>query len=175
MAFTVEDGTGVTGANSYVTVAYADAFFADRGNAAWAALANDAAKQPLLVQATDYTEVLYARRYIGEMTPTYPLSWPRTDTGDWLDTAYADDEIPDVLKRAICLYAVEAISGPLMPTPAIDDTGLPVVTTMKKVGPIEKEFKVVPGNTKPMAVRPYPLADGMIASLLRPAGPRVIR
>lgn len=176
MTFTVEDGTGVAGALSYVDVTYADSFFAARGDTAWAALATDASKQVYLVRATDYIEILYSHRFIGDKAlAANPLSWPRINTGDWLDTAYADDEIPDILKKAQCLYAVEAINGPLMPTPAIDDTGFAVITTRKQVGPIQKDFRVVPGQTGRLIVRPYPLADGMIAPLLRPGGGRVIR
>ena len=54
MAFVTEDGTGLAEANSYVSVAEADAYHADRGNAAW--IGEDSAKQSALIKATDYLE-----------------------------------------------------------------------------------------------------------------------
>ena len=175
MAFTVEDGTGVVGANSYVSVAYADEFFSDRGNSEWQG--TDAVKQSLLIEATDYIEMVYGRRFIGEMADTaQALSWPRSGTDDYLDSAYAADEIPTVLKRACCRYALQSlISGPLAPTPVVDETGLPVVTTRKAVGPIEKEFRLAGSSSRPAQFRSYPAADGLMASLLIPGSGQVIR
>lgn len=176
MAFTVEDGTGVANANSYVSLAYADAYFADRANAVWDAIATDAEKESLLVQATDYVEVLYARRFIGEMAlATNPLSWPRINTGDYLDVAYADDEIPEPLKKGVCLYALQAKSGPLMPVPVVDDSGLTVVTTRKAVGPIEKEFRVAGASGRAQLTRSYPMPDAMMTTLLIPGSGRAFR
>lgn len=175
MAFTVEDGTGVVGANSYVSVAYADEFFADRGKASWQG--SDAVKQGHLIEATDYIEMLFARRFIGEMTATdQALSWPRTGTGDYLDVAYGDNEIPDILKRACCQYALQALTGgPLAPTPVVDETGLAVLTTRKAVGPIEKEFRPAGSSSRPAPFRSYPAADGLMKTLLIPGSGQVIR
>ena len=36
MAFVVEDGTGLSNSNSFVAVAFADSYFADRNQTAWA-------------------------------------------------------------------------------------------------------------------------------------------
>ena len=50
MAFIVEDGTGVEDANSYTSVAFADAYFADRNNTTWSG-ASVADKEFALVKA----------------------------------------------------------------------------------------------------------------------------
>lgn len=170
MAFTVEDGTIVAGANSYTTIAYADAYFEDRDNTVWAVVVDDADKEGYLIRATDYIESVYGRRFIGEMVETdQPLSWPRTDADP-----YADDVIPDRLQKAACEYALRAIDGPLMPDPAIDATGFSSVVKKKVVGPIEKEFEIY--GSSAMTVRPYPAADALIAPLIMPgSGTRVIR
>lgn len=175
MAFVVEDGTGVAGANSYVSVAYADEYFADRGRTDWAG--TDAVKQGKLIEATDYIETLYARRFIGEMAdPAQPLSWPRTGTGDYLDVAFADDEIPEVLKKACCQYAIQALlKGPLLPAPEVQASGFAVVTTREAVGPIETEYRAVGSTGRPQLVRAYPAADALMVSLLTPGSGRVIR
>lgn len=178
MPFTVEDGTGVAGANSYVSAEYAADYFSLRNKTDWPAIpANLAQVQGLLIEATDYIEAIYARRFIGEMAdPAQALSWPRIDTGDYLDVAYADDVIPDVLKRACCQYAYQALlGGPLMPTPEVQASGFAVVTTREAVGPIETEYRAVGTNGRPVLVRSYPAADSLMGSLLLPANARVIR
>lgn len=171
MAFTVEDGTGVTGANSYASVAFADAYFAERGNAVWEAIADEADKQTYLIRATDYIENFFGRRFIGEMVATdQALSWPRTCA-----SPYASDVIPLRLQRATAEYALRAINGPLAPDPSVDASGFAMVTTRKAVGPLEKEFRPV-GSNRAALVRAYPEADALIALLLRPgAGARVTR
>ena len=68
MAFTVEIGTGIVGANSYVTVAEANDYLADRGRSAengWQSLAGSA-KQSALIKATDYIEQRYSGRFSGQ-------------------------------------------------------------------------------------------------------------
>lgn len=168
MAFTLEDGTGVVDANSYVDVAFADAYFADRGITAWTGTAD--LKKTWFIQATDYVEGRFGRRFIG--TPTNEnqgLHFPVNDV-DELD----EDEIPVKLKRAICEYAIRAKTAPLAPDPTIDASGVAVVTVGKKLGPLEKTFQVV-GSGVPALFRPYPAADMLLAGLLIPSSGRVTR
>lgn len=118
MSFTVEDGTVVSGANSYVSVAYADTYHDDRSNASWANI-NTAQKQSALIKATDYIEQTYELRWIGwRISEIQPLSWPRGfHDPDLYDTAYEiSGEIPDKIKQAVCLLALESISSDLNPT-----------------------------------------------------------
>ncbi len=176
MAFTVEDGTGLPGANSYASVDFADDYFAERAIAAWTG--EDAAKQAWLIQAADYIEQVFAWRFIGsKLTDEQGLAWPRKDavTNDGVDLE--DGVMPIPLLRATCQYALRAINGPLMPDPTIDATGFSVVTTRKKVGPIEKEFTVMGSSGNPILVRSYPAADTLLTNLLRRGigGTRVIR
>lgn len=109
MAFTVETGSIVAGANSYVPVAYADAYHSDRGNAAWTGA--DAVKEAALIKATDYIEQIYAERWGGGLVLLdQPLSWPRV--GFWEPDS---TEIPDRLKQAVCILALEALTDDLNP------------------------------------------------------------
>ena len=105
MALVVEDGTGVEGANSYLTVAELRAFAGDRG----LTLPTDSEVEKLLVKATDYLEL---KSYIGDRaSDNQGLSWPRTQTANpyW----QYDDLIPTKLKTAQSLLAVEAMNGEL--------------------------------------------------------------
>lgn len=165
--FIVEDGSGVPGANSYVTLAYAQAYFADRSRSAEFE-GTDEQRQGWLVQGTDYVERWSTRFLSTPFFTAQPLSFPRvyTQTGDaWM---------PDTLLRAVCEYAAHAKLGPLAPTPKVDATGHSVVMTSRKVGPIERGFAVVPGS-RVQTFRSYPAADSLLATLLRPANRRVIR
>lgn len=162
MAFVVEDGTGLADANSYASAAEADAYFLDRGNAAWTGA--NAVKESALIQATDYIETRFWGKFVGsQLTETQALSWPRTGF----------DEIPAGIKRACMEYAVRALSAPLAPDPAVPDSGITMATTRQEVvGAVVVEFEPV-GST-PMKHRPYPAADALLRRFLV-AQPLVIR
>jgi hypothetical protein len=169
--FTVEDGSVVPGANSYTSVAYATSYFADQGRAAEFD-GEEAAQQGWLVQATSYIETRFSTHF--RSTPyaaDQPLSFPRLWTAlDGSVTAW----MPDLLLKATCEYAARAKLGPLLPDPAVDRTGLSVVMTSRKVGPIERHFAVAPG-ARVATFRSYPAADALIARLLLPQNRQVIR
>ena len=105
MALVVEDGTGVEGANSYLTVAELRAFAGDRG----LTLPTDSEVEKLLVKATDYLEL---KSYIGDRaSDNQGLSWPRTrDTNPYWQYT---NIIPTKLKTAQSLLAFEAMNGEL--------------------------------------------------------------
>ncbi|MBF0374875.1 MAG: hypothetical protein HQL39_15825, partial [Alphaproteobacteria bacterium] len=63
MSLIVEDGSGLSDANAYVSLAYADGYHALRGNAAWAA-AGQPARESALVRATDHLDRAF--RWRGE-------------------------------------------------------------------------------------------------------------
>lgn len=134
MPLVVEDGTGITGANSYASVEFADAYFAERGNVVWEAIESTSDKERYLIQATDYIELVFGRRFIGDMVATdQALSWPR-----YYASPYSHTVIPIVLQKATAEYALRAIDGPLLPDLTVDANGFASVVTKKVVGPIEK-------------------------------------
>lgn len=168
MAFTVEDGTGVAGANSYVTLEFANDYFTERAVTAWTGA--DGVKQSALIRATDYIEGRFGARFIGTpTTDTQGLHFPVSDVSD-----YAEDEIPIKLKRAQCEYALRALTAELAPDPTVDESGVSVVTVKSKLGPLEEAFQVV-GSGVPQLVRAYPAADMLLTGLLGPAVTRVYR
>lgn len=165
MAFVVEDGTGLPNANSYSDVAYADEYFEERGITAWTG--DDAQKQAWLVQATDYIQQVFAARFVGvKATTEQALAWPRVFATARDGTDIADDIVPLAVIRACCQYALRAMQGPLMPDPLVSAEGYNVVTSRKKVGPIEKEFRVMGSSGSPILIRSYPAADSLLTGLL---------
>jgi len=107
MSLIVENGTIVSGAESYMSVAEADTYFANRGNSTWAALTTTE-KEVALRLGCDYMEANYSTRWCGEkVSETQPLSWPRSGT------FLANNVVPDVVKRANAELAVRSTSSSL--------------------------------------------------------------
>jgi len=153
--FAVEDGTGVAGANSYVSLADADTYFADRSNSTWAALDNTV-KQKGLLDATEYVGSLYRGSWLGSLYSTEQgLDWPRVGAYD--PEGRPLDGVPKDLQAAICRLALEsATNGDLVTS---QDRGGQV--KREKIGPIETEY----ADGAP-AGRTFPYLDDLLSSLV---------
>jgi len=110
MAFVVETGAGLSNSNSYASVASADSYFADRGEASWAALTTTA-KEQALVKATDYLEQTYRQSWKGfRVLSTQALSWPRLEVV--VDNfPVAANIVPTAVARACMEMAIRASAG----------------------------------------------------------------
>lgn len=129
MALTIEDGSIVEGADSYVTLAEARAYASARGVTL---PVEDGAVEILARKATDYLETF---AYAGKkVQATQPLKWPRKEvTLD--EEAWPEDEIPPSLKKAQNQTMMEIFAG-LDPLPSSD--GKAVIR--EKVDVIEVEY-----------------------------------
>lgn len=115
MSMVVENGTGLSNSNSYVSEAEADAYVLLRLVPDWANLTVER-KEASLVAATDYIEATYRQAFKGHrMGQTQALSWPRED-------AYVDgfevarNIVPDGVKKAAIELAILHSQGvPLLP------------------------------------------------------------
>lgn len=113
--FTVEDGTGLEEANTYCTVAFADAYHLQYGNpSAWSTLTT-AEKQDALRQATRIADDRYAHRWTGVRgSSEQALDWPRaygTDSaGNEIDSA----TLPTKLKQWTARAALDHANGSLV-------------------------------------------------------------
>jgi len=109
MAFTVEDGTGIEGANSYIDVAFADEYHDDRGNVSWSSL-TATQKQQVLIKASEYIDKRFGRRFRGtRQLKRQGLEWPRLSAFD--DDGFllsGEDEVPRQIKKATAEYAIRA-------------------------------------------------------------------
>jgi hypothetical protein len=164
--FTPEDGTGLADANSYIELAWADAYFTDRGNAAWAALSNDQ-KQQYLIQATDYIDARFGQFVRGcELSDTQALVFPRD----------LFEGIPTNVKKATAEYAVRASVAPLAPDLESDPSGYQVSRVREKVGPIEEQtdFAMIGSGSNRVYFKSYPAIDILMAPFIS-SGNKVIR
>jgi len=157
----VETGTGMAGAESYVTVAEADTYHTARGNeASWSDLDTDV-KEQFLRRATDYMIEVYRQRWKGRrLNFTQALDWPRygvqvEDIGYDRYIAYLPaNSVPQAVKNACAELALRAKSGELSP-----DIKREVVE--KTIGPI----RTVYAAGAPQYVR-YRAIDNLLAPML---------
>jgi len=161
MTLIVEDGTGLAGAESYVSVADADAYHAGRDNTAWAAISTTALKEAALRRATDYLGG-FAERWKGyRLTETQALDFPRCNVpkpGTGGASYYGSSEVPAPLVKACCELALRASAGDLS-----EDTGQEIIR--EKVGQLETEYQ--PGSR---AGSKFPAVDSLLGPLLTGSG-----
>lgn len=167
MAFIVEDGTGVAGANSLCDVAFADTYHADRANASWAS-STQAAKEAALIKATDYIEQRFGGRFKGRREhETQVLSFPRLYL--YTRDGVLVKGIPDRLKAAVSEYALKALTVSLFLEPEVDDRGLRVKRHREKVDVLEEEIEYAEAQTA-QVIREIPAADRLMADFITSAG-----
>lgn len=155
MAFIAEDGTGIAGANSLVPVAFADAYFADRGDESWEFALPDE-KQAALIIATDFVSHNFSFR--GERKfEEQELPFPRIIDGE--------KEMPSKMLKAVSEYAKRAIDGVLQPDPTFDAAGRQIKSSTNKLGPLSTTVTFTDFDPS-KKVLPFPKADAMLSSLL---------
>lgn len=134
MALTVEDGSIVTGADTYVTSADFVAYAATLG----ITIADDAATEVLLRKAFEYINSLEPRLLGIRTLKTQPNAYPR-DNLFIEDYAWDDDEIPRQVIMAQQLLALDLNDG-------VDIYNRPQSSMQpvrkQKVSVIEREFAV---------------------------------
>lgn len=134
MALIIEDGTGVVGANSYVTIdearAYALSRLIDLPSA-------DSELEALLISGYDFLN-FYEGQFVG--IRVFPLvqtgPWPRSEVTLY-GVPFPQEDIPAAVKTAQIQAAVAAGQGvELFPS----KTGAAI--SREKVGPLETEYAV---------------------------------
>ena len=139
MTLVVENGSIVSGANTYASVATADAYHTGRGNTAWVD-ADSEVKEPAILRAMDYIEAQnwLGMAYSGPVGGVgyQPLQWPRVDVYvGGFELAY--DEIPPKVISALCEAALVELVTPGALSVAIERGGAVI---REKVDVIETEY-----------------------------------
>ena len=153
MALTVEDGSIVAGADSYVTLAEYQAYGADRG---WTLGDDDAADEIVLRRGFDGINRLWDYRGIQVDDEAQAGEWPRYIEYDRFEYETPPDGIPPKVKQAQMELA-HVIQGGVDPFATV--TGV-VASTRAKAGPVETETTYQGGKSTPRLVA--------IEGLLRP-------
>ena len=159
---TVEDGTGLDSANSYVSVEDCNTYHSERGNTAWTG--DDTVKEAALIKATQYIDGRYRKRWRGiPISSSQALCWPREDIYDERDVEI--EGIPVRLKYAVCEAALRALTDDL--NPDLERGGR---IKREKVGPIETEYS---DNAPSRAV--IPVINDLLSGYLKANGLKVVR
>lgn len=154
MALEVEDGTGKTNSESFISVADTDTRHSNFGNTAWTG--TTAAKEQALRKATAFMEQAYRSRWKGNKhTVDQALSWPRNSVVVDGFVTIDSDVVPAEVKNACADLALKALAETLAP-----DLERGVVR--EKVGPIETEYD----RASPQAKR-FRAIDMMLAPFLK--------
>lgn len=163
MTLIVEDGTGVTGADSYVSSANTDAYAAIvPAGAQWLTVGTTSVKEDALRQAARYLDGTYATqaRLAGrKQYPTQGLAWPRLYCFDRDGYAVNSNFIHPLWIVAQQELAFRAIEYSLL-SPDIDRGGF---TSSERVGPIAVTYQP---NAPPF--RRYAYIDVILAPILSP-------
>ena len=162
MALIVEDGTGLSTAESYLSVSDADAYFSARNLTLWASADfSTAEKEACLRRATDYMGQVFRLRWAGQrVNATQALDWPRynvprQDYGVLAAPALYDSaSVPVEVKNACAEMAWRAAFGELY-----SDQGTPA--TSKTVGPITMTYAAGARQSKR-----YVAVEALLAPLL---------
>lgn len=162
MSLIVETGAGLANAESYISVADADAYnTAYVGNTTWANVATTTAMKELALRvATQYIDAKYNFKGY-KVKQAQALVWPRSevydDGGYWLDSAV----IPECVRRAVVEAAIRHIMGDLL-LGVQDKPGL-IASESVTVGPITTSKSYVAGRAQAKA---YPKITAMLKTVI---------
>lgn len=134
ITITIEDGSNVANANSFVTIAEVRAYAEARGVTLPVA---DDSLAVMLIKACDYLEA-QANRYQGEIAnDSQALQWPRIDVYiNGSETAFPSNAIPKQLKSAQSALVVAINEGvDIMPNYSASN-----FVTEETVGPITTKY-----------------------------------
>ena len=163
MSLIVEDGTGLTTAESYITTAEADTYHVNRGNTNWAAITLPQ-KEEACRRAMDYMFQVYHSRWVGyRKTQTQAQDWPRVaapndDVYIYAYSFYDSNSVPAIVKNAQAELAFKAAQGELAP-----DLGQKVIR--EKIDNIEVEYDS--GSVEYVRFR---AVDNILSSILSGGG-----
>jgi hypothetical protein len=110
MSLTIETGGVISGADTYIDIAYADTYLASVGHASWAALSTPDKESALRIAARYLNE----KNFTGSReTYEQELAWPRNNAV--FDDVFAvpSSSVPENIKRAQCEAAALSAAGTL--------------------------------------------------------------
>lgn len=165
MTLIVEDGSARADAESFISVADADAYHASYGNsAAWDA-ADTATKEVNLRIASRYMEARFRDRWRGQrVNDSQALSWPRygVETDDGF--IVRSDEVPTGVQQACAELALKSVGGTTL---MADLDGGAVKRETIKAGSVEETIEYTGGKREQTS---FALAEGLIRPYLWPVG-----
>jgi len=167
MALVVEDGTGKSDADSYLSETDADTYHTKyTGSTDWSG-ASSSEKEMALRKATQYLDAVYGRRWKGvRANEAQALHWPRSNAEDRDGVAIDDDDLPVMLERATAEAALRAITETNGLMPDISDPG-DIKREKKKLDVIEKDTEYMGGKSP---IKKFRVIDLLVGDLIEDRG-----
>lgn len=166
----VETGAASPDAESYASVADANAYLLARGFEAWGRLSIEN-REMALRRATDFMSQLYGERWGGyRRTFDQALDWPRAEVqrrdaptvygsvSGYGGNYYPSDAVPVGVVNACALLAAKSTEGDLMPD-------LDPAVAAESIGGVSVSY--APGASR---LPRYPAVDNMLSPYLRSGG-----
>lgn len=147
MALTVEDGSGLPGADSLVSLAGCRSFMLGRDDSFEDfVVASVSEQERYLREATAY---LSGKNFRGSRaTATQSLPWPRVGASYRNGPVFAKDFIPQAVKDAVCLLAGHAAREAKQGLSILNPSARGGMVKREKIGDIEQEyFEGAPSQT----------------------------
>jgi len=177
MAITVENGSGLTDSDSYVSVADADAYIGTymRNSSDWSG-SSTAAREGYLKEATQILDVLYARRWAGtRLKELQALAFPREGAYDHDGYTFDATIVPLKVKHATVELAWRALQVGGEDTTTGDSTKLVPDTAVGgnisseevAAGSVRSKTTYVGGKT---GTKYYKKVEMLLTGYVRPRG-----
>jgi hypothetical protein len=167
MALVVETGAGLSDAESYATVAFADGYaLTYMGSTTWGDL-DEAVKENWLRRGAAYLDRKYNGRWSGvRVSRGQSLDWPRWDVMDDDGYIVLSDTVPVEVQKANVEAAVRLFNGgDLEPDTAVGESGVVSKTERMDVFS-ESTVYAGSGNTQPRVT----VIDNLLYQLLESSG-----
>jgi len=167
MALEVEDGTGKSNAESYISVSDCETYLTNRGMTNFTGLATTPLKEAALRRAMRWIEFNFRTQWRGRRAHEgQALAWPRYGVNDQDGWRISHEEIPQALKDATCEAAEREADEAGSLSPDLERGGA-TKEESSQVGPI-KETKVYfdrASNTKR-----FPIVEAMLEPFVQDMG-----
>jgi hypothetical protein len=165
VALIVEDGSGKSDAQSYVSVADADSYHTNHSASTDWTNATTAEKEKALRLATQWLDASYHGRWKGvRFSAGQALDWPR-DSVELDGYVLSASDLPQQLLDATCEMALKEVQGDVLLVDLADEGTIKSKTV--RVGPIT-DSKTYEGGSR--GIKKYRLAESLVRPLIRPSG-----
>lgn len=165
---TAETGAGVSGANSYVTLAEVDAYLADYDQANEWRDSTKAERETAILMAARAMQATYNGKWRGtRATSGQGLDWPRSNVEDNDGWSVSSTAVPQQVKDAQCELASRHRTESTGVLPDITGGDGTIKREMFKVGSLEEETEYTGGKEQQTK---YTVVEGILKPLLRRQG-----
>lgn len=167
MTLIVEDGTGLADADALISLEYANAYHAERGNV-WTASSTE--KEQAIRRASRFLSDSFIWDGLPKRPRVQSLAWPRTNVTDRDGYAVTANAVPPEIQRAVAEIALQEAATPGSMNPTYTPSGR---VKSERVGDLAVEYDL--SRTDEDSARPILLiVRDMVSDFLDAGGTRLV-